>query len=84
MGALTVKNFCREYDVGSTVAYGLIAAGAIAARKVGRRTLITRESAEAWFNSLPPMQPGATSYGGPNRGRKLLPRANTDQPSVTA
>jgi hypothetical protein len=70
IGALTVKNFCREYDLGATSAYNLIAAGKLHARKAGKRTLISRESAEAWFNSLPAMTPGATSYGRSRRGAK--------------
>ena len=55
---------------GSTFAYGLVSAGVLNAKKAGKRTLIARQSAEAWFNLLPPMEPGANSYGGPNRGRK--------------
>jgi hypothetical protein len=73
-GAYTIKNFCLEYDLGTTYAYGLIAAGKLAARKAGKRTLISRESAEAWFNSLPVMEPGATSYGRSRKRSRL--RAN--------
>lgn len=75
-GALTIKNFCREYGIGSTLAYKLIGDGVLAARKCGRRTLISRESAEAWFNSLPAMTPGEMSYGRRYGKPTLSSRAN--------
>jgi hypothetical protein len=85
MGALTVKDFCREYSVGATFAYGLIAGGALDARKAGKRTLISRESAERWFRSLSPMASGSMSYG-PCYGQpaaRFRNRADRDQAEAT-
>jgi hypothetical protein len=50
--ARTIKDFCRAYGIGKTMAYELMGAGKLAAVKVGARTLITEESARAWFNAL--------------------------------
>lgn len=51
---LRVSEFCTEFNVGRTRTYELINEGAIEAVKNGRRTLITRESAETWAAALPP------------------------------
>jgi excisionase family DNA binding protein len=50
--ARTVREFCRVYGVGKSMTYELITAGILDARKAGKRTLITEESARAWFESL--------------------------------
>ena len=63
MGALTITNFCDLYDLSRTTAYDLIIAGKLDGRKVGKRTLISRESAEAWFKTSPKFVPGAMPYG---------------------
>jgi excisionase family DNA binding protein len=45
---------CAEaYDVGRTLIYQEIASGRLRARKLGRRTIITRADADAWIKSLP-------------------------------
>lgn len=51
--AFSVIEFCRRYSIGRTNAYQEIAAGRLRAVKVGRRTLITVDAAEAWLASLP-------------------------------
>ena len=51
--ALTVPQFCEAFALGRTKTYELIRAGDLVMKKVGRRSLITRESAEAWFRRLP-------------------------------
>jgi excisionase family DNA binding protein len=51
--AFSVGDFCRRYDIGRTKTYAEIAAGRLRAVKVGRRTLITRDAAEAWLAALP-------------------------------
>jgi hypothetical protein len=86
MGVLTVKNSAREYDLGLTKAYNLIASGNLVAKKVGKRTLITRESAERWFAACPAMIPGAVNYGGSHKGRKpgIPNRATGDDAQPTA
>lgn len=51
--ALAVDDFCRSYGVGRTFTYQLLGEGRLEAKKAGKRTLITAESAKAWWNSLP-------------------------------
>ena len=43
---LTVAQFCRSYGIGKTKCYELIENGELVKAKIGRRTLITVESAE--------------------------------------
>lgn len=50
---LPVREFCARYGVGRTTAYALLQSGSIEAVRVGARTLIDAESAEAWAASLP-------------------------------
>jgi len=55
-GALTVSNFTKEYGVGKNLVYDEIAAGRLRAVKVGtRKTLIPRQSARQWLQSLEPV-----------------------------
>lgn len=56
-GALTINDFIETYRVGRTRLYELLAEGAIVARKSGSRTLIDRDTAAAWFKSLPEYRP---------------------------
>ena len=51
--ARTVKRTCEHYDWTRTFAYGALAKGDLIAVKAGRRTLITSESADRLFASLP-------------------------------
>jgi len=51
--AFNVGEFCRRYGIGRTTAYAEIAAGRLRRRKVGKRSLIAEDDAEAWLNSLP-------------------------------
>jgi len=60
--ARTIKDFCRAYGVSRTTAYRLIAAGNIAACKIGSHTLILEESAKAWLLNAPRL-PGAYPEG---------------------
>jgi excisionase family DNA binding protein len=59
--ALSIDEFCSRYGVGRTTAYQEIAARRLRAVKVGRRTLITRDAAEAWLASLPSVPPRQTT-----------------------
>ena len=56
MRAFSIREFCRQYGIGRTHTYKQIAAGRLRAVKVGRRTLIKSEAAEAWFASLPQLK----------------------------
>jgi excisionase family DNA binding protein len=51
--ARTVKGFCQAYGVSRSTVYELIKAGKLIAVKANNRTLITEESAKAWFRNLP-------------------------------
>lgn len=54
--AFSISDFCRRYGIGRTNVYREIAAGRLGAVKVGRRTLITRDAAEAWLAALPELK----------------------------
>lgn len=49
----TVSDFVARFRVSRTATYRLFASGDLQARKVGRRTMITRADAERWLASLP-------------------------------
>lgn len=52
-GAMSIETFCELVGIGRSLAYREIDAGRLKIRKVGRRTLITREAASNWLSSLP-------------------------------
>lgn len=56
MGAMHVRQFCEVYGISRSLTYKLLGQDRLKAVKVGKAMLITRESAEAWFKSLPPAQ----------------------------
>jgi hypothetical protein len=49
----SLNEFARQNAIGLTTVRGEIKAGRLAARKVGRRTIITAEDAKAWQERLP-------------------------------
>lgn len=51
--AYTIAQFTELYGISRAKVYNLLKAGELQAVKVGRRTLIPSESAEAWFTGLP-------------------------------
>jgi excisionase family DNA binding protein len=53
LGAISVREFCRRYGLGHTLAYELIKRGELRAVKCGTRTLILAQDAKAWERSLP-------------------------------
>ena len=55
-GAMSIKHFCREYDLGRSYVYELISTGKLRAVKSGSRTLILKRDAAAWAASLPAVQ----------------------------
>lgn len=50
--AYSVAEFCRVYALSRTKAFRLLAEGKLARYKLGRKTLIRVDEAEAWFKSL--------------------------------
>jgi hypothetical protein len=55
--AFGIDEFCRRYGVGRTTAYAEMTAGRLRRRKVGKRSLVTEDDAEAWLASLPTITP---------------------------
>ena len=51
--ALSVKSFCRRYEIGRTKFYEMLKQGEIRVVKAGRRTLILADDLERWERSLP-------------------------------
>jgi hypothetical protein len=51
--AFGIEEFCRRYSVGRTTAYAEMKAGRLRRRKVGKRSIIAQEDAEAWLHGLP-------------------------------
>ena len=51
--AYDINGAARAMSVGRNKVYDEIAAGRLDARKVGRRTVITRAAIQAWFDTLP-------------------------------
>ena len=56
--AFTVEAFGETYGVGRTTTYQEIREGRLKAVKVGNRTLIPADAAEAWLASLPTLARG--------------------------
>lgn len=52
-GAMTVPEFLRWACIGRTKAYAEVKAGRLTLRKIGSKTVILRDDAEAWLRSLP-------------------------------
>jgi excisionase family DNA binding protein len=50
--ALTLREFCQAYGVSRTTTYRQITAGNLRTIKLGKRTLIAADDAEAWLRSL--------------------------------
>lgn len=51
--AMSVAQFCQDYDIGRTKAYEEIRSGRLRARKNGKRTIIIEDDAEDWLQHLP-------------------------------
>jgi excisionase family DNA binding protein len=72
--AISIREFCKCYGIGRTTAYDEIADGRLRAIKVGRKTLIPLDDAEAWLASRPPLARGMAC-----RDRGIISRkANCD------
>jgi excisionase family DNA binding protein len=71
--ALSIAEFSRHYGIGRTRVYEEIRAGRLHAIKIGRRTLIVVNDAEAWLLSRPSLLPANAQedarypcHGGPS------------------
>ena len=52
-GATSLDEFCAVNAVSRATAYREINAGRLEARKVGRKTIVTKEAERSWLKSLP-------------------------------
>src|SRR5258708_4897684 len=59
--AMSIARFCKRYDIGRTKTYEEIKAGRLRARKIGKRTVISADDAEAWLDRLPIVVPDAVA-----------------------
>jgi hypothetical protein len=51
--AFSIAEFCHRYGIGRTSAYAEIKANRLPIVKVGARTLVLADAAEAWLKNLP-------------------------------
>ena len=51
--AFSVHEFSKLYGVGRTTTYEELKAGRLRGRKIGKRTIITKNDAEDWLRRLP-------------------------------
>jgi excisionase family DNA binding protein len=59
--AMSIDAFCCRYGIGRTSVYEEIKQGRLRAVKVGKRTLVPEDDAEAWLQRLPVLETGAVS-----------------------
>lgn len=55
-GVLTPDDFCKTYRVSKSKFYLLLKAGDVRAVKLGRKTLVSADAADAWFRGLPELR----------------------------
>jgi hypothetical protein len=58
-GAMSVPEFARFARIGQSSAWKAIRNQQLAARKIGRRTVILKQDAEQFLNGLPPARDAA-------------------------
>ncbi len=58
--AMTVAQFCSWAGIARSTFYNEVASGRLIARKIGGKTIIARDDAEAWFASLPRLESQAS------------------------
>jgi excisionase family DNA binding protein len=56
--AYSIVRLAKYTDCSRSTIYEEIAAGRLIARKLGRRTIVTRSDALKWLRSLPTLAPG--------------------------
>jgi excisionase family DNA binding protein len=67
--ALTVDEFCHQYRIGRTTFYLQVRLGHLRVRKIGKRSLIATEDAEAWFRTLDVAEPASPASASINSNR---------------
>ena len=51
--AMSIARFSEDYAIGRTKAYEELRSGRLRGRKIGKRTIISQDDAEAWLRQLP-------------------------------
>jgi hypothetical protein len=59
--AMSIARFSEDYGIGRTKAYEELNSGRLRGRKIGTRTLISEDDAEAWLQCLPAQASGKTA-----------------------
>jgi excisionase family DNA binding protein len=57
IGAMSVKEFCEKYGIGTTKFYEEVKSGRLRAVKCGTRTLVLNRDSRAWEDALPVSNP---------------------------
>jgi hypothetical protein len=68
-----ITDFCKAYGICRTTAYAEIKSGRLARIKVGRRTLIAADAAEAWLRALADNATGVRVAGSSLAGSRPSP-----------
>ena len=57
IGAMSVKEFCEKYGIGTTKFYEEVKSGRLRAVKCGTRTLVLNRDSISWENTLSEVSP---------------------------
>jgi excisionase family DNA binding protein len=58
---MSIARFSEDYGIGRTKVYEELNSGRLRGRKIGTRTLISEDDAEAWLQRLPAKASGKTT-----------------------
>lgn len=58
--AMTIAQFCAWAGIARSTVYKEISSGRLKARKIGHKTIIARDDADAWFSALPTLESRAS------------------------
>jgi hypothetical protein len=58
--AFDIASFCQRFRTNRTAIYRELDSGRLTAKKIGRRTIITKADALRWLESLPKQRPNPT------------------------
>jgi hypothetical protein len=61
LGAMSVKEFCKKYRIGTTKFYEEVKVGRLRAVKCGSRTLVLNRDSMAWERTLSAVPPPQSS-----------------------
>src|SRR5262245_2214050 len=79
--AISIGEFCRQFNLSSATVYHLIHLGNLRAVKMGGSTRLLETDIRAWLKSLPEFQANGRGYWGPmgRQRRKSKPNQSTAQ-----